>query len=167
MGGKSRLFHTQGPIVNEETRYASGGVGSYMADFLASRMTTISLTQLVVLAAYILFQAKEYVDGCGGDSHIAVLPHAGDARELEWREVECATKLVECADHYLAGLVIECCDTDHTPEETKQSAMLALELIFGYRKDEEDKLNSYKRLIADFKKKFARQSVSETSKPEL
>jgi hypothetical protein len=50
-----------------------------ITDFLAARMkpTMLDLHQCVILAAYILFQAKEHVDGCGGESQIAVLRHKG------------------------------------------------------------------------------------------
>ena len=75
MQGQSKLFTANGPIVNESVGFVSQGVGGYMADFLASRMFRpgLSYRQGIILAAYILFQAKEHVDGCGGDSHIALL----------------------------------------------------------------------------------------------
>jgi hypothetical protein len=80
----SKLFSSNGPIVNERPDYFSSGAGYYMADFLASRMYAQYLTvhQCVILAAYILYQAKEHVDGCGGDSHIAVLRSDGGADGL-------------------------------------------------------------------------------------
>src|SRR5882762_2265384 len=55
MDDKSRMFSARGPIVNEVESYCAGGLGYYMADFLAARMNPnrLSLHQCVILAAYI------------------------------------------------------------------------------------------------------------------
>lgn len=49
MDGHSRLFAAMGPIVNEKYEYDSGGLGHYMADFLASKMhyTQMNIRQCV------------------------------------------------------------------------------------------------------------------------
>lgn len=86
MFGTSKLFSASGPIVLERKTHYSGGVGYYMADFLSSRMyhDSMSLRQCVILAAYILFQAREHVDGCGGESQIAVLRDDGVSGVVDW-----------------------------------------------------------------------------------
>lgn len=147
MHGKCRLFHALGPVVNEEQKQASGGIGSYMADFLSSRMTPVTIRQLIILAAYVLFQTKEHVDGCGGDSHIAVLPHAGEAKLLTFREVEYFTKMVECADHYLADLILSCSDLDMSEKQIKDSSRLALSLIKVYRKGYKRDLKRWREIL--------------------
>lgn len=80
IGGLSRLFQACGPLVLEKS-YAASGIGHYLADFLAERMGAngehgrLTTRQCVAVAAYILFQAKEHVEGCGGKQ-----PHCCPAR---------------------------------------------------------------------------------------
>jgi hypothetical protein len=62
MGGKSKLFHADGPIVIEKTVYVTAGNGSYIGDYIAGRTTSIypiSLDRAVTLAVYILEEAKK------------------------------------------------------------------------------------------------------------
>jgi hypothetical protein len=89
MDGRTKLFSAVGPVVNEKDEYYSAGQGYYMADFLARRMFGDHLTihQCVIVAAYTLFQAKEHVDGCGGDSHIAVLRDTGPSGLLNFQVI--------------------------------------------------------------------------------
>jgi 20S proteasome alpha/beta subunit len=108
VAGEARLFSADGPLVNPVDDFRSSGCGYYMADFLASRMYNTSLTapQCVVLAAYILFQAKEHVDGCGGDSHIAVLRETESSGRIDARSVEAVTKLLEHADRETGRMLL-------------------------------------------------------------
>jgi len=105
----NRLYHASGPIVNIVEEHCSGGAGYYMADFLTARMhsRSLSLHQLVILAAYILFQAKEHVDGCGGESHIAILRNSGKSGLLDPNRVLAITGLVDSVDHQLGQLLLE------------------------------------------------------------
>jgi 20S proteasome alpha/beta subunit len=106
--GEARLFSADGPMVNLVDGFKSSGMGYYMADFLASRMYDSSLTaqQCVVLAAYILFQAKEHVDGCGGDSHIAVLRERESSGAIEAANIEAITKTLQYADQETGRLIL-------------------------------------------------------------
>ncbi len=110
--GESRLFHATGPIVNQKDQYTSGGVGYYMADFLASYMYDAGITvqQAVVLAAYILFQAKEHVDGCGGDSHIAVLRENGKSRLIDAIRVDKITELLKRTNREIGKVLLASAD---------------------------------------------------------
>lgn len=150
--GMSRMFHAVGPIVNEQDRHITGGAGAYLADFLASKMSRslINVRQLVILAAYVLFQTKAHVDGCGGDSHIVVLPHTGRTRELEMREVEILNTLVACADNYLGDLPILCADLEKTEEQITEDALLYLDLFYGYRRHEAQALEKWKKAFDYF-----------------
>lgn len=108
MHNACRLFSAHGPIVNEKNEYEASGAGYYMADFLAKRMfgTHLTLHQCVILAAYILLQAKEHVDGCGGESHIAVLREEGVSGKVDRYRVEAMTELIEFADGYSGELLL-------------------------------------------------------------
>jgi hypothetical protein len=79
MHDKSLLFRADGPVVNEKDTYDCAGTGLYLSNFVCSRMyrENLTLQQATILAAYVLFQAKEHVEGCGGQSHVAVLKNEG------------------------------------------------------------------------------------------
>ncbi len=108
MAGGSRLFSASGPVVNPVEDYCSAGIGYYMADFLASRMYNggLSLHQCVILAAYVLFQAKEHVDGCGGDSHIAVLRNNGKSGLMDQSRIRAITQMLNQTDRKLGEVLL-------------------------------------------------------------
>jgi hypothetical protein len=112
MGGESRLFSAVGSVVNEVEDKCTGGIGYYMADFLAARMYSgvLSLHQCVILAAYVLLQAKEHVDGCGGESHIAVLRNQAESGRIDATRISALTRLVDRVDRQLGEVLIASAD---------------------------------------------------------
>ena len=85
MDGQSKLFQADGAIVTEKTTYSVGGIGQHLSEFLCSRMygENLTLSQAVILASYVVLQAIEHVDGCGGDQHIAVLRNTGGSEVVD------------------------------------------------------------------------------------
>ncbi|MGA2882447.1 MAG: hypothetical protein ABSG13_26125 [Bryobacteraceae bacterium] len=126
MQWESHLFSAVGPMVNPVDDYYSGGQGHYMADFLASRMYdgTLDVHQCVILAAYILLQAKEHVDGCGGASHIAVLRNTGESGRIDQARVEAITQLLELIDRQAGEMILDAAnlhmDQDHFEDAIKK-----------------------------------------------
>jgi len=123
LSGDSKLFSAYGPVVTEKYEYCSGGIGCYMANFLAARMYKDyrNLHQCVILAAYILLQAKEHVEGCGGESHIAVLRNDGVSGKVDWRRVDAINKLVEYADSEAGELVLQKANLSKSKEEFNET----------------------------------------------
>jgi 20S proteasome alpha/beta subunit len=111
MHSDSKLFHAVGPVVNERECCAAGQ-GLYMADFLTSRMYKdyLDVRACLILAAYVLFQAKEHVDGCGGESHIAVLRDRAPSGKVNANHIKELTELLTFADHDVGSLLIACGD---------------------------------------------------------
>jgi hypothetical protein len=109
MEWESVLFSAVGPMVNPVEDYYSGGQGHYMADFLASRMYDgiLDVHQCVILAAYILLQAKEHVDGCGGASHVAVLRNFGESGRIDQARIEVITQLLELIDRQAGHMILD------------------------------------------------------------
>ena len=144
MDGDCKLFSAVGPVVNEKDEYYSAGQGYYMADFLARRMHKGHLTihQCVIVAAYTLFQAKEHVDGCGGDSQIAVLRDHGPSGLLNFQIIDALTKNLEMADVDLGNLLLASTDTNLDKENWKEDAKHAIDMLGIYRD----------RQVADFNK---------------
>lgn len=114
MHGNSKLFTANGAVVNERHEYESHGIGYYMADFLAGRMfdSFLNIHQCVILAAYILFQCREHVDGCGGESHIAVLQDNGPSGLVARNRIEAVTKLLDWTDRQTGELIIQAANLD-------------------------------------------------------
>lgn len=110
MNGDSRLFHASGAIVNPVETYYSAGSGYYMADFLSSRIYTreLDVTQCAILSAYVLSQAKEHVDGCGGESHIAVLRNDSNQTSgiIDQSRVRIISEMTNRVDRNLASLLL-------------------------------------------------------------
>ena len=108
MQGKSKLFKSVGPVVNKIRAFAAAGAGEHMANFLASRMHQRYLPgpQAVILAAYILFQCKEHVDGCGGDNHIAALNETGNSRMVDPARIDFAIAQLNEVDNVASTLLL-------------------------------------------------------------
>jgi hypothetical protein len=140
--GESKLFSASGPVVNEQHGFSSGGIGSYMADFLSSRLYsgTLGIRQCIILAAYVLFQAKEHVDGCGGHSEIAVLRNAGTCGMLEWQHTNSLTKLVRFADRETGTILMDFANLGLDDEEFKRKSIKRLELVTGIRSQEREQI---------------------------
>jgi 20S proteasome alpha/beta subunit len=140
MLGSSKLFSATGPIVVEQKRYYSGGAGYYMADFLAGRMyhDSMSLRQCVILAAYILFQAKEHVDGCGGDSQIAVLRNHGASGKVDWISIEAINDILKRTDHELGSLILEVADLETSDKEFSESVERLKVITQAFREMQKD-----------------------------
>ena len=134
MGRTSKLFYAYGPIVNEKD-FVSAGIGYYLADFLAGRMYQqhLSTRQCVILAAYILDQAKEHVEGCGGDSQIAVLREEEPSGLVEYKLIEEVTKFLQFADRELGGLLMNSANFSAPPDNLGKEFSATLEALSTFR----------------------------------
>ena len=133
MNGETLLFHAYGPTVNEVDEYKSAGYGCYMADFLQSRMgrNLLTVNECAILAAYILFQTKEHVDGCGGDSHIAVLGNDGRNGFVDGCRINSWNELLEGVDRQLGHILLTCAKLkdDLNAEESFRSAISTIDWL--------------------------------------
>lgn len=148
MHGESKLFNAFGPIVNEKTTYHSSGIGCYLANFLTSRMYAdyLNLRQCVILAAYILFQAKEHVEGCGGDSHIAILRDDGMSGRVGWKQVETLTDVLKQSDKEISQLLLSVADVTLPESQIKEEAASALDILMALRKHQISGLRDHEEL---------------------
>jgi len=165
MHDESKLFYALGPAVNEKVEYATGGVGVYMADFLASRMykNILSLRECAILAAYVLFQAKEHVEGCGGESHIAILRNDGSSGRLDARRVEALTKLLQHADSEMGGILLRFAEVAINNQEFRKSAIETLDHMLHVREYEIEKLKAHE----DFWESFVGIGLDDMGLPTL
>jgi 20S proteasome alpha/beta subunit len=145
MHQQSRLFQAEGPIVNEVKGCCSGGVGIYMADFLSSRMyhNRLNIYQCAILAAYVLLQAKEHVDGCGGQSNIAVLRNNGSSGMVDWQKVDVMTKLLGSADDTTARLLLNASNLEIEDTEFEKQFQTSKEVIQMLREHHRSELKTW------------------------
>ena len=135
MNGASRLFSASGPIVNEKFGFDSGGIGHYMADFLAEKMHHSQMTsmQCAILAAYVLLEAKRHVDGCGGDSQIAVLRNRSTSGIIDWIRIHKITELVEVADDTASEIMMAIANADESDTKMAEEIDFRLGLMHQLR----------------------------------
>jgi hypothetical protein len=152
MKGASKLFNAVGPLVNEKENYCTGGVGTYMADFLAARMYSDGLTvqQCVILAAYILFQTKEHVDGCGGKSHIAVLREDGPSGPVDTERVEAITDNLNRADLELGNLLLASSNLDLNDKEFRDQADEVFKFLEMFRNEQRANFKKWEQFRESF-----------------
>jgi hypothetical protein len=150
MGKLSKLFHACGPVVNERD-YVSAGAGYYLADFLAGRMyeSHLSIRQCVILAAYILYQAKEHVEGCGGDSHIAVLREDEPSGQVENELVKEVSEFLRLADKEMGGLLLNSANFSAPAENLKKEFLAALESVQIFRDHHKSELETHREFWKD------------------
>jgi 20S proteasome alpha/beta subunit len=177
MHGSSKLFSAYGPIVNEKENYHSSGVGVHLANFIASRMYRdyLGLSQCVILAAYILFQAKEHVEGCGGESHIAVLRDDGMSGRVGWKQVDTLTQVLKESDKEVSELLFKLSDLDLTDDKIKEEAATAIDILLSLRNSHIIELRDrqeMQRILSGSPQReedefgFPKPSASGTSEPE-
>src|SRR6185437_14461788 len=145
IGGQSRLFQACGPLVLERS-YASSGIGHYLADFLAERMGAngehgcLTTRECVAIAAYILFQAKEHVEGCGGNSHIAVLRESESSGMVDFQLVEHLTEYLKLADRFTGELLLNTADFSMSDSALAEKIESSVGVIKHIRTKEMEKL---------------------------
>lgn len=135
MDGQSKLFSADGPIVNERSEYDTGGKGHYMADFLAGKMFDDSLTvnQCAILAAYVLFQAKEHVEECGGDSLVTILRNNGASGMVNWHRIIGITEMIQAADDTAGEIMMQLADVGGDDAKAIEQIEFHLSLMFQLR----------------------------------
>lgn len=144
--GDSRLFQAIGPVVNE-TPYASNGIGYYLADFLTTRMRGdgwLTIRQTVILAAYILLQAKEHVEGCGGDSHIAVLRESESSGMVDFRLIQHLTEYLKSADHCTGEMLLTAADFSISESDASDGLSNSMDLLKFMRAQEIKRLEEHR-----------------------
>jgi len=144
--GESRLFQAVGPVVNETT-YASDGIGYYLANFLTTRMrgdSWLTIRQTIILAAYILFQTKEHVEGCGGDSHIAVLRESESSGMVDFRLIQHLTEYLKSADHFTGEMLLKAADFSIPDSDVSHGISNSVDMLKFLRSEEIKRLEEHR-----------------------
>jgi 20S proteasome alpha/beta subunit len=92
-GQKPKLARLENGIVDEPTTPCIGIGNSALVKYLISKLTWYpamieSASYLVVLAAYVVAQAKEFIDGCGGDTSAVIITEDAGIRAFMGLPIE-------------------------------------------------------------------------------
>ncbi len=88
--GAQVLLSSEKSVVTEHYDCCSVGAGAMYAGILLQRLyAPLGLTSAIQLAAYVVFQVKEHVDGCGNETDIIFLRDDG----IHWVDREKVTEL--------------------------------------------------------------------------
>lgn len=147
--GHSALFHAYGPAITEKDKFVTAGIGYYLADFLAERMydSRLGLRQLIVIAEYVLFQTKEHVEGCGGDSHIAVLRNKDTSGMVDSTNVGAISALVKAADRKTGQLLMAFANLGLTDQQLIESGEQMLHIMADIRRAQRTELEAHHELL--------------------
>jgi 20S proteasome alpha/beta subunit len=129
VAGGTRLFHAWGPIVNEVHARAAGS-GQAIADFLLRHFKqTTHITNAMALAVYILYSAKEHAEGCGGNSHLAVLQDDGESYLLDHPQISAMEDLVKSSSRATDVFLMFAANPVVTPDGVKAAGAIVSELL--------------------------------------
>jgi 20S proteasome alpha/beta subunit len=145
--GATRLFHAYGPVVNEVNLRTSGS-GQPIADFLLRHFNYgMHITNAMVMAVYVLYCAKQHADGCGGDSHIAILQNNGQSYLLDAVHVGGMERVLERTSTLADLLLMLAGNPISTPESIRNAAPVLADDIIAELSKVSD-LPSIKELLA-------------------
>jgi len=124
-----RVFVTDNTTVRRCSRYAAIGSGGVFARMLLKRLypeSALDMPSAAILAAYVTFQVKESIPGCGKFTEIVVLKR-GDRLYLPWRLLrDMETVFLEHAR--LEGAAVACALAATSSAET--AALKQLHKVF-------------------------------------
>jgi len=139
--GRIGLFRATGPIVNPVEKYASVGIGLYLADYIHDRLGLASAGLAdhgwyEILAVYLLQQAKDYISGCGGDSHVLTLGRNGKIRVVDRADVMLIANHVKQLDRNSSSVLMSTADLDLSDRELEGRIEIFLTLARNLRKEQ-------------------------------
>ena len=150
MSSHTKLFSALGPVLTLRIEYSSVGVCYYLADFLKQKMYNpyLTLHQCVILAAYVLSQAKEHVEGCGGESHIAVLRNDGVSGRVASDRIDAITKVLALIDDAVSSVLLDAANLEHDDAAFRKKLQLSLDVVAAIRNSKKSELDQARRTIA-------------------
>jgi hypothetical protein len=105
------------------------------------------MRQCVILAAYVLFEAKEHVNDCGGDSHIAILREDGPSGRVDWHRIEKLTELLKWADDDIGKLLLDVADLESGDAEFRNSVDLTVKVLEGLRDSKRQEIRDHASMV--------------------
>jgi hypothetical protein len=149
--GRVGLFRAIGPIVNPVDRYASVGVGLYLADYIHDRLGLASPALAdsgfyEILAIYLLQQAKDYIEGCGGESHVFTLKRNGKIDVVDPADVQLIAGHITQLDRNSSSVLMSTPDLNLNDDEMEDRIEMFLTLARNLRKEHREQREQIEKL---------------------
>jgi hypothetical protein len=130
-----KLLKTQGHLVREVPRFDYVGTGDsslirYLSQFL-TQTRGYTTSQALRLGAYFVFQAKRYIDGCGGDTDARVLQPNGTAPRIDG--LERMEQKILLLEHALSRVATYFFDSREPASEVSDAADRFGKMLIQYR----------------------------------
>lgn len=77
-------------MMTEVSEYAFVGIGEILGTYVADQSAgyAVSLDEFAMLSLYVIQAAKDYVDGCGGETQFAIIKNNGEIEKLAGYEAK-------------------------------------------------------------------------------
>ena len=163
-GYPTRLFASVGPVVNPVESHECVGIGEVLARFIADRMFVPGITtsrMAEILSVYLLEQCKDYVDGCGGESVVAILKGDGTLKALQFADVQYIMLILGQLDAYAGSILLRGADPDISDEEFENVMKTSLAMVKHTRR-----MNAALQQKVEDAHSEAKQSASQKLEPE-
>lgn len=107
---KYQLVRVDGAIVNRSVILEAAGCGDILATYIANRLLWPKTwkEQAIPIGIYMVDQAKQYVEYCGGDTHLVIIAPDGTIERYSSSEVEAETDRIRKLDIFARQLVGMC-----------------------------------------------------------
>jgi hypothetical protein len=138
-GGRIEIIKTTDTAVTSVGKFDSIGTGFAFGKYLADNMydPQMTISQGVTLAAYLVYVAKKYVPGCGGNTSIFAL--TPQEVLFDWDEkIAKLEAYFHGFDRALAPVFLACPDEAISEQEFKRKLAEFNETLIKLRKDQQD-----------------------------
>ena len=150
-----RLLKSFGPIVNPVPRFEVSGASYELGPYIAERMyggatpasTYMETADAVILALYLLQQTKAYVEGVGGQSHVAVLYPNGQHKFLSYEEVGAASRHLGSIDAAITELLIALPNMEKSDDDFGRATTVFMNKLQRFRRNHKEFLAEWERLV--------------------
>lgn len=143
------LLQTEETLSAEIADHICLGSGNYLGDYLARmyKGKDQSLSSVVLLAIYILQQAKSYDAHCGGKSEFIILWKAGNTSPVGELDISAGEIYAQHFQDYTSPLFYAMGDTEQSDDNAKEMLEEAVKALMRARrvlKDGKDKIDKLK-----------------------
>ena len=161
------LFKAAGTTVREIEADANCiGTGLILAKSLIERLYSpfMGLDELVIVACYVLYHAKKWTDGCGGNTDLLIASYANDFfGGVRSADVKMLETIFEEVDEWVKELIVGLPNSNVSQVEFRSLVRHVQERMLETRKHA---FKSGNDLFDVLKKLKARPSASQKSEPE-
>jgi hypothetical protein len=135
--GRMGLYRAIGPIVNPIDNHACIGIGQYLADYITDRMALQMADSAwsELLSIYLLEQAKEYISGCGGESHVVTIRPNGSLVMMDRMDVSLIGNHLKQLDKYTSTVLLSSPDLVLQDDEYKKRVEMFVGFAATLRKE--------------------------------